>query len=137
MRMLGTCIDLELLAHLASERVLGEHALDGVLDDALGMLLHCLLEGLLTHAAGITRDAGIHLVGDLGASHFDLVAVDDDYEIARINMRRVGRLVLAAQNLRNGRGKTTQGHVGRIDQKPLALDFAGLRIVGLHVCSSN
>ena len=48
-------------------------------------------------------------------------------------MRGVGRLVLAAQNLCNGRGKTAKSHIGRIDQKPFALDFAWLRVIRLHV----
>ncbi len=38
MGMLGASVHLELLTHRATKRVLGEHALDGVLENALGML---------------------------------------------------------------------------------------------------
>ena len=62
--MLGASVDLELGALLAAEGGLGEHALDGVLDDALGVLLHGLAEALELEAAeiaGVSRKTGYNI----------------------------------------------------------------------------
>lgn len=66
-----------------AERVLGDHALYCVLDNALGMLLHGLLEGFALQAAGITAVTIVFLAGSLNARDLDLVSVDDYDEVAR------------------------------------------------------
>ena len=97
--MLRTGVHLELLAHGATERVLRQHALHGMLDDALRMLGHGLFEGLGLQPAGETAVAVVALRLGLRARHADLVRVDDDHEVAGVDVRRVLRLVLALENL--------------------------------------
>lgn len=83
MRMLCASVNLELHAHCTTERVLREHALNCVLDNTLGMLLHGLLEGFALQAAGITAVTIVFLAGSLNARNLDLVSVDDYDEVAR------------------------------------------------------
>ena len=135
--MLGAGVDLELLVHLGTQGALGQHAAHCVLDDAGGVLLHGLGEGLGLEVSHITGVAVVDLVGGLGAGDLDLLGVDNHDKVAGVDVGGVGRLVLATQDLGNLRGKAAEGHVGRIDQKPLALDFARLRVIGLHGYSSK
>lgn len=137
MRMLRTNVNLELLAHGAAQRVLRQHALDGMLENALGVLRHGLGEGLGLESAGETAVAIVSLLRRLGAGHADLVSIDDDDEIARVDMRGVLRLVLAFEDLGGLGCHTTEDLVLSVDDDPLALDLAGLRIIRLHSYSSK
>ena len=130
--MVGAGIDLELLAHGPTEGVLGEHALDGVLHNALRMLLHRLFETLALQTARVTAVAEVLFLESLVARDANLIGIDDDDEIARIDMRGVGRLVLALQDVRGGDGNATENLVGCIDEDPLALDLAGLCVIRLQ-----
>ena len=129
-----TGVDLQLLAHGTTERVLRQHALHGMLDDAFGMLGHGLGEGLGLQPAGIATMTVVNLVRSLRARHADLVRVDDDHEVARVDVRGVLRLVLALEDLRSFGRHAAEHLVGRVDQDPFALDFAGLRLIRFHFC---
>ena len=48
-------------------------------------------------------------------------------------MRGVLRLVLALENLCGLGGHAAENLIGCVDQKPFALDFAGLRMIRLHL----
>src|SRR5690606_32258724 len=56
----------------------------------------------------------------------DFFAVDDDDVIACVHVRRENRLVLAAQNCGNLRGKTPQSFAFCVHNPPLALDLGRL-----------
>ena len=83
-------------------------------------------------AARVARVAVGLLLGQLGAGQGDLVGVDDDDEVAGVDVGREGRLVLAAQQDRGLGGETAQDDVGRVDDVPLARDLAGLGGVRTH-----
>ena len=68
----------------------------------------------------------VHLVFRLVAGHAQLVGIDHDDEIAGVHVRRVNRLVLAAQTRCDLAGQTTQHLVCGINQKPVVLDFMRL-----------
>ena len=55
MVVLGTCVNFKLLEHGSSERILGEHALYGVLYGIGGMLGEHVLVIELLESAGIAR----------------------------------------------------------------------------------
>jgi hypothetical protein len=75
----------------------------------------------------------IFLLLELAAREADLVGVDDDDMVAAIDMRRVARLVLAAQNVRDDRGDAADDQPVRIDQRPFLLDLGRLcRLGRLH-----
>lgn len=132
MRMLRTGVHLELLAHGATERVLGQHALDCMLQHALRMTLNGLVEGLGLESSGETAVAIVALVGALVARNADLVGVHDDDEVAGVDMRRVGGLVLTAKDMGGLGCNATEDHVLSVDEKPFALNLVGLCVIRLH-----
>ena len=69
----------------------------------------------------------VDLVGHLLARELHLVRVDNDYIVAAISVGRVAGLVLASEDLRDLRCKTSQYLVVRIDQNPLFFDRSGIR----------
>jgi hypothetical protein len=71
-------------------------------------------------------------VGGLVAGQGDLGGVDDDDEVATVDVRREGGLVLAAEQRRNGHGEATEHDVGGIDHMPVPGDLARLRAVRRH-----
>ena len=77
--------------------------------------------------------AVVHLVVELVPRHRDLLRVDDDDEVARVDVRRVLRLALAAQHVGDLRREPPQDLAVGVDDVPAALDLARLCVVGLHV----
>jgi hypothetical protein len=126
----GAGIDLQLLERLAAQRILREHALDGLLNDALRMLGHELTELLVARTARIERIVVIRLLLHALAGHFDLFSIDHDHKIAGIDVRREGRLVLAAQDRSHARRQTAYGLTVRINQMPFAVNLALFRRTG-------
>src|SRR4051812_20666215 len=66
-RMLGAAVHLQLLDHGVAQRALGQHALDGLLERAAGVLGLHFPEGLLADAAGVAGVPVVDLVGLLAA----------------------------------------------------------------------
>ena len=82
MRMVWTCINLELAVHGTTQRVLRQHAFDAGFDDTLRMRIHGLTQGFRLHVADVTGKTVIHLVLKLFAGHGDFVGVDYNEVIA-------------------------------------------------------
>jgi len=121
-RMLVALVDLELGGHLASELGLGEHALDGLLDDGFGTAGEQLDEALFAQAAGEAGVAAIELLVALHAGEDDLFGVDHDDVIAHVDVGRVERVQFTGED-RGGDGRETpEGFSGGVDDEPLALD---------------
>src|SRR5687768_3200675 len=88
-RVLRAAVHLELLDHGVAERALGQHALDGLLERAAGVLgLHVAEVGGVD-AARVARVAVVHLVDFLRAGDAKLAGVDHDYVVAGIDVRRI------------------------------------------------
>src|SRR4030095_12672433 len=83
-------------------------------------------------AARIAAMPVIDFVLGLVAGDADLVGVDDDDEIAGIDVRRVDGFVLAAQAKGDFTGHPAQDLVGRVDHKPLMRHFGGFGAEGFH-----
>src|SRR5262249_3766449 len=118
---------VQLLVHLAAERALGEHALHREFDGALGMLLEQLAEGNGLDAADGAGVVPIDLVVELVARDFDLLRVQHDDVIARVDVRRVTGLVLALEAHGDLRAETAEDLVGRVDDIPVAAHGLVLR----------
>src|SRR5688500_20221730 len=88
--MLITAHDLELLEHLPAERALRQHPFNGNLDCTLRMRREELLERLLLHVADRAGVAVVDLVLQLAARDADLLGVDDDEEVACVDVE-IGR----------------------------------------------
>src|SRR6188768_359458 len=135
-RMRGTRVDLELLDDLSTQLVLGEHAPDGLLDDLASVLVEQLPDRGGGEAPRVARVAVGELVGQLVAGQGDLLGVDDDDEVTGVDVRRVDRLVLAAQQVGTLDREPAQDDVGRVDDVPGALDVSGPGAVGAHESDS-
>src|SRR4051812_40793687 len=105
MRMLIASIDLQLGNDATAETVLREHLLHGDLDHPLRVLLVHLPEAGGTLPARISRVANVLLLLRALGRKLDLVRVDDDDEIAAIDVRCEEWLVLAAENRSHLRGE--------------------------------
>src|SRR5438445_6693145 len=73
-RVLGAGVDLELLELLTAEGVLRQHALDGQLDEALGLSFEQLTDGPLAQTARVTGVAVAELP-ELRRRNRDLLGV--------------------------------------------------------------
>lgn len=116
-------IYIELLVHGVAELVLREHAFYAGFDHFLGAACAHFSYVELLQTAGIT---GVMLVflGDLFiAGEADLVGVDDDDEVAGINMGRVFRAVLAPEDSGDPGAQAAEHLAVSVDHKPIAVDF--------------
>src|SRR4051812_47951835 len=133
MRMVGARVDLELGELLATEAVARQHALDRETDDLLRPALEHVVQGAGLQAARIARVAVVHLVGPLGARDRDLLRVDHDDEVARVDVRGVRRLALTAQRVGDLGGEAAEGLALRVDDEPVALAVGRFGDVSLHL----
>ena len=62
----------------------------------------------------------------------DLLGVDHDHEVSGIDVRRVGRLALAAQRIRDLGREPSERLPGCVDDQPLTVSVGGFGNVGLH-----
>jgi hypothetical protein len=74
----------------------------------------------------------IELVGQLAAGDADLAGVDHDDVIARVDVRRISGLVLAAQARSELRCQATEGLVRRVDHVPIAAHRCRIGEDGSH-----
>src|SRR5690606_3841720 len=133
-RVGGAGVDLELADLLAAEAGLREHAPDAAAHGLFRLATVQVGERLGLDAAGI---AGVRVddlaVGLVGGEH-DLVGVDHDHVVARVDVWGEHRLVLAAQHPRDLGRQTTEDHALGVDDIPGTLDLRGFRGVRGHAC---
>src|SRR5438445_7600029 len=134
-RMVRAFVDLELGVHRTTERVFRQHALDRGFDHALGVLGQKILQRDRLDVADVAGVVVIDLVVELVAGDCNLLRVDYDEIIARVAMRGVDRLMLAAQTAGELGGKATQRLVAGVDEVPVALDRLsfGTDRCGFHI----
>src|SRR6516225_3738701 len=131
--VIGPGKDPEVLHDPAPERSARHHALDCLLDDPFRML--AVENGPLAtalDAAGVPRMPVEYVVLTLVAGQLDLLGIDDDDVVATIHVRRVGRLVLAAQATGDDRSEPAQHQAVGVDQQPRLVDIGGFGGEGLH-----
>src|SRR5437867_3194928 len=131
--MLRARIDLELQQLLPREPVLREHSLDRLAQHLGRPPLELLAQRTHLQAARVARMPIDHLLVELLAGDLDLLGVDDDDEVAGVDVRRVLRRALAAQLVRDLSSQTAEGLALGIDDVPASLDLARLCVVGLHL----
>ena len=89
----------KLSEHLGREAVLRQHALDGVLDDELGIANALLAQLAVALATDVTGEKHVLVLLFLLTGQDDLLGVDDDHVVAGIDARRVRSLVAAADEV--------------------------------------
>src|SRR5687767_14142326 len=137
MRMGRALVDLQLRDLLPAERAARKHVEHRVADDRLGMLRQLLGERNLALASGISGEALVELLLRLLPREPDLVGVEDDDEVARVEERRVDGLVLAHQDHRDLGRETAQDLVLRVDHEPFLLQGLGAGDERLLLCASH
>src|SRR4051812_43568323 len=100
-RVVRAGVDLQLGEELTAEDALREHALDRLGDRQGGLAVEEFFVGLDAEAAGLAAVVVVVLLLELAAGEQDLVGVDDDDEVARVDVRRERSLVLAAEDRGN------------------------------------
>src|SRR3954468_14156544 len=98
MGMVRAGIDLELAQLLGAESRVRQHAPDRAAHDLLGPTLEQLAERLLLEALRMPAVADVRLRLELGRADRDLAGVEHDHMVARVEVRRPGRLVLALED---------------------------------------
>src|SRR4051812_11427863 len=129
--MLGAGVDLQLLDLGAREAVAGQHPLDGLAQHLGRPALELVAQRPALEPARVARVAVVHLRVELVTGDVDLLRVHDDDEIARVDVRGVLRLALAAQRVGDLRSKTSEGLALGVYDVPAALDLAGFCVPGL------
>src|SRR5262249_28864559 len=131
-RMLGACVDLELRQLAARQLVLREHPLDGLAQHFGRAPLELLAERAARDAAGIAGVPVVALLVELRARRHDLLCIHDNHEVTGVDVRRVLRLALAAQRVRDLRGEPAERLPVSVHEIPLARDLTRLGGIRLH-----
>ena len=133
MLVLGPGVDTQVLHLRAAERSAGDHALDGLDDDARReAAFQPLAQGLALDAAGMAGMPVEDFALGLAAGQAHLLGVDDDDVVAAIDVGSEGRLVLAAQAHGDDRGEAAQHQPVGVDQQPLLLHVGSFEREGFH-----
>src|ERR671919_1098614 len=130
--VLGARVDLQLRDLPVGEPVAGEHPLDRLAQHLGRPALELLAEGARAEASGVARVAVVALLLELLPGDGDLLGVHDDDEVACVDVRRVLRLALAAQRVRDARGETAEVLALGVHEVPALLDLLRLGGIGLH-----
>ena len=118
--MLGALVDMQAADLLSALGVAGEHSLDGDGHGFLRVVLHQVLVGdflQVTDPAGVPAQ---ELLLELLAGEDGFLRVDDDDEIAAVNVGGERGFVLAAEQVRSLGGDAAQGLVSGVQNVPLA-----------------
>ena len=106
--MLCAGIDLQVRQQLVAQTGLGQHAFDGLLDEEGRFLCQIVGRRSETLAAGVSGVTRVDLVGHFVARELHLLRVDDDDVVTTVDGGCVAGLVLASEDLRDLRCKTSQ-----------------------------
>jgi len=82
------------------------------------------------HVAAVTE---VDLVGQLASGQPHLGGVHDHDEVAAVHMWRIGRLVLAADQLSDDTGEPSERHAFGVNQMPVVTDVRRRGGKGLHL----
>ena len=120
-------VDLEFRVDLPTEPVLRQHAPHGRLDHPFGMRSPDLGRRKFLQATPVPGVALVDLTLFLSTAEYDLLGIDHHDVVAGVEMRRIGRLILAAQNPGDLDRKAAQNLAFRINHNPLGVEFGNLR----------
>jgi hypothetical protein len=129
-RVLVAGIDEEFLVHLPAEAILRQHAFDGPFDDGVRAAAQEVLGNLFLLPAGVAGEIDVDLVVQFVAGEDHLVGVDDDDEVAAVDVGGVVGFVLAPENGGNFGTHATYGLISTVDDVPVALNGSLVRVFG-------
>jgi len=127
--MLRAVVDVHVGKKLATEAVFGKHTFDCAEEQGVLAGLDVLVKRFLLQAqgSGFALTAGISgvgqedAVGPLFTCEAHLIGIDNDNEIAALNVGRIAGFVFASKDFGNFSAETAENLVGGIDHQPLML----------------
>lgn len=122
-------VNFEVAEELGTQTVLGEHALNGVLNELAGLLGQELASGLVMTATGVTGVRVDYFTLLFVASQDNLLGVDNNNVVTAVNMRSEIGLVFAPEQLSNFRSQAAEDDVLSVDEQPLLVNGG---LVGRH-----
>ncbi len=125
-RVIGAGVHLQPLEEPRAQRVVRQHALHGVFDDALRTRGQQLLLGNALEAARVLGVPPVLLLAHI-ARDLHLGGIHDDDEVAVRHRRCEGRAVLPAQRRRHFRGESPERLAVGVDDVPLLFDVFRLQ----------
>ena len=134
--VLGTAVDAQAGQSVRTQAVLGQHALDGLLDSELRALLHEGAVRDLLQTAGPAGMVAIEFLSGFVAGEHSLFRVDDDDEVAAVNVGGELGLGFAAQQVSGGNSGLAQGLARRIQDVPFPFQVALFCHISGHIETS-
>ena len=95
--------NVQVAENFTSQRILGEHSANSVLNQGKRLTLQLFLGSAGALTSGIARIADVFLLVPLVSSQNYFLCIDYDYKVTAISVRGEVRLMLAAQALSNFR----------------------------------
>src|ERR1700731_127447 len=137
-RMLRPGVNAQVTELHAAQWSTRNHALDGLLDDALGKTaFEDRLGRTLLDAADEAGVVVIDLVVALASRQHGVSRIDDDDMVAAVDMRCVGRKVFAAKSYRDQGSEPADHRAFGVDQHPLLRHLGWFRRKRFHVRKSG
>lgn len=135
--MLAAAIDVQIAQNFSAETIFGEHSLNPPEDKFFRFLRPEFIKG---NKARPSRVAGVVEVGFdlfLFAGHPDFVGVQNDDEIAGVQMGGEHRLPLPPQNGGDFGNRPAIDSSADVHDVPLLFNFRQFRYIGLHFSASK
>ena len=120
-----------------AEAIFGDHATHGVSDQFLRMTGADLLDRGVFFSTLPARIRHEFLVGFLFAGNRNLLGINNDHEIAGIEVWGIDGFISSAQDIRDLGGKTAQDSAIGINDMPLAFIYIDLRQMRFHLKSQQ
>ncbi len=118
----GARVDKEAGQHTIAELVLGEHAAHRLVQHSAGVFLQLVLERDRVDTARETAEAMVDLVMALVAGDIDTVGIDEDHEVAAIDVGSIVYFALAGKDSRKLGREAAQNLALRIVEVVFAID---------------
>src|SRR6218665_409081 len=125
-RVFRSGVDLEFPQLCSTERVLRKHPADGLLNRTDRVLLQ---QFSIANSLQTPRVPGLTirlLLRELLTGKSYPVGIDDNNEVAGVDVVRKDRLVLAAQQRGSVAGESTEHNIGGVNNNPVPLDIRRL-----------
>ena len=123
--VLGACINFEFAIEGAAETVVRDHATDGAFDEKLRAAFTASAEGLGFMTTDESREAHVGLGDFFFSADGDLGGVEDNDEVAGVNMRSEDGFVFSAKEVGGLDGDAAERLAGGVDDPPVALHLFG------------
>jgi len=130
--MLAAGVNFELAVKGATEAIVRDHTTHGAFDEEFWTAFAASAEGLGFVAADIAGEAHVGLGGLFFAADGYLGGVQDDHEVAGIDMRGEDDFVFTAEKIGGLDGNAAEWLAGGVNDPPLAVHFLGFGRIGFH-----